>query len=214
MMIYLLSDIHGDMNFNGLKEYIQTAGEDDLLIILGDTGLMYAERENFKEFTKFFLSIKKNIAFIDGNHENFDFIESFPEEDWNGGKVHRLTESIVHLKRGNVFTLEDKIFFVMGGCKSSDKWKEMGLWYKREEPTAEEIKEGIENLEKCGNKVDFVLTHKYEKPSDNPEFLTLEYLTKYIDENVDFAHWYSGHWHHSQLNHRHSMVYDKLLCLK
>lgn len=213
MMIYLLSDIHGDMNFNGLKEYIQTAGEDDLLIVLGDIGLMYAEREDYKEFTEFFLSIDKNIAFLDGNHENFDFIESFPEEDWNGGKVHRLSESIVHLKRGNVFTLEDKTFFVMGGCKSSQKWKDMGLWYEREEPSNEEIAFAIENLKNHGNKVDFVLTHKYEKPKENPAPKTLEALTKYIDENIDFSHWYAGHWHQTELNRRHSTVYNKLIKL-
>jgi len=210
-VLYLLSDIHGDKNFPGLKEYLSTADDRDLLIILGDTGIMYPERDDYKEFTDFFLSANKNIAFVDGNHENFEFLNAFPTVIWNGGEVHRLTDKIVHLKRGNIFTLQNRTFFVMGGCKSSDKWKDLGLWYKDETPTESEIGFGIENLKTKGNKVDFVLTHKYEKSALIPKEQTLEYLTDYIDKNVEFTHWYSGHWHSEQLNRRHSVVYDRLI---
>jgi len=211
-VLYLLSDIHGDKNFPGLKEYLSTADDRDLLIILGDTGLMYAEKENYKEFTEFFLSSRKNIAFIDGNHENFEFLNSFSSEKWNGGEVHRLTDKIVHLKRGHIFNLENRSFFVMGGCKSSAKWKEMGLWYEQEVPTAEEIDFGVQSLANKGNHVDFILTHKYEK-NNNSQPGTLEWLTDYIDKNVEFSHWYSGHWHCQALNKRHSTVYNCLIKL-
>lgn len=210
-MIYLLSDIHGDKDFKGLKDYLKIATDEDLLIILGDTGLMYAEREDYREFTEFFLSIDKNIAFIDGNHENFDYLYSFPREDWNGGKIHRLTKNIVHLERGNIFTLQGKTFFVLGGCKSSDKWKELGLWYPQESPTDTEIHFAKENLLKHGCKVDYILTHRYEKTNEDPEALTLEGVRNYIDKNVEFIHWYAGHWHSTQLNRRHSIIYDKLI---
>ena len=209
-MIYLLSDIHGDMNFTGLKEYIKSATDQDLLIILGDTGLMFAERADYKEFTDFFLKIDKNIAFIDGNHENFDFLYSFPTEIWNGGKVHRLTERIVHLKRGEIFNICGKTFFTLGGCKSSEKWKERGLYYKQEDPSAEEILWAKENLKIHGNRVDLILTHKYEKV-ENPQQLTLGEITNYIDDNVEFKHWYAGHWHTTSINRLHSTVYDKLI---
>lgn len=211
-MIYLLSDIHGDKNFKGLKEYINTADNSDLLIILGDVGLMYAEKEDYKEFTEFFLSVKKNIAFLDGNHENFDFLYSLPNEEWNGGKIHRLTDNIVHLKRGQVFEIEGKTFFTLGGCKSSEKWEKLSLRFPQEDPTPQEITEAKENLKKHGNKVDYILTHKYEKDKNATEF-SLGGITNYIDENVEFKHWYAGHWHSTQLNRRHSTVYDELIKL-
>lgn len=213
-MIYLLSDIHGDTEFKGLKDYLKIARKDDWLLILGDTGLMYAEKEDYREFTEFFLSIDKNIAFIDGNHENFDYLYSFPEEDWNGGRIHRLTQNIIHLKRGYIFEIQGKSFFTLGGCKSSAKWKEMGLWYPQEDPTEEEIKLALNNLKLYKNKVDFILTHRYDKPQADPKPYTLAGITKYIDQNVDFKHWYAGHWHCTQLNERHSTVYDQLIKLE
>ena len=121
-MIYLISDIHGDKDFKGLKEYAANAGEEDLLIILGDVGLEFEKTERNREFTQFFLGLQKPIAIVDGNHENFAFLNSFPEEEWNGGRIHRLSPYIVHLMRGNIYCLEGKTFFVFGGCKSSAKW--------------------------------------------------------------------------------------------
>ena len=38
-MIYFISDIHGDKNFDALNNYVKNAKEDDLLIILGDIEL-------------------------------------------------------------------------------------------------------------------------------------------------------------------------------
>ncbi|MBQ2741645.1 MAG: metallophosphoesterase, partial [Oscillospiraceae bacterium] len=77
-MIYLISDIHGEADFKGLLQYIEKATEDDLLLILGDVCFKFEDTEENRKFTEFFLSIKKNIAIVDGNHENFEVIKSFP----------------------------------------------------------------------------------------------------------------------------------------
>ena len=126
-MIYFVSDLYGDINFKGLNEYLEKAGDNDLLIILGDMELEFKDTDENKYFTQRFLSSNKKIAFLDGNHENYGYINSFPEEKWMGGSVHRLSDNIVHLKRGNTYTIDGKTFFVFGGCKSTSKWKEMGL---------------------------------------------------------------------------------------
>ncbi|MBQ5926880.1 MAG: metallophosphoesterase, partial [Clostridia bacterium] len=94
-MIYFISDIHADIRFKGLQEYLKTATDDDLLIVLGDVGLQFENTEENRAFTKAFLSSKKKIAFLDGNHENFAYLNGFPTEEWNGGKVHRLSENVV-----------------------------------------------------------------------------------------------------------------------
>ena len=73
-MIYCISDIHGNKEFYGLVEYMNCASSDDLLIILGDIGVNFEQSSENKEFTEWFLSLDKNIAFIDGNHENFGYI--------------------------------------------------------------------------------------------------------------------------------------------
>ena len=208
-MIYFTSDLHGEWNFKGFQEYLSKAGKDDLLIILGDVGLSFEKTEENREFTEKFLATDKNIAIVDGNHENFDFLNSFPEDDWNGGKVKRLTPSIVLLQRGEIYTIEGKTFFTFGGCKSSEKWKEMGLWFDGENPSPEEISLAYKSLERYGNKVDFVLTHKYEPDMHGDDPMTLEGLKDYIDENVKFGHWYAGHWHKPIIyDELHSIVYD------
>jgi len=213
-MIYMLADQHGGDAPGELQKYLDTASDDDLLIILGDLGINFFGTEKNRKFDELILSSKKKIAFLDGNHENFKFIYSFPEEEWCGGKVHRLTDNIVHLERGYIYKIDGKSFFVFGGCKSSSKWKDRGLWQPEEVPTEEELARAYANLEAAGNKVDYILLHKYEigKGTRTEELLE---LCKYIDEHVSFKQLYAGHWHiNERLDEKHAFVYDRLTTLE
>ena len=54
--------------------------------------------------------------------------------------------------------------------------------------------------------------HKYEegKGSFTPELFD---LCRFIDEKVEFRHFYAGHWHRKlSLDDKHTIVYDKLHC--
>ena len=212
-MIYFISDIHGEFDFKGLKKYLDIATPNDLLIILGDVGLNFDATKENREFTEKFLKIKRKVAFIEGNHENFEFLDSFPIEEWQGGVVNRLTENIVRLRRGNVYNIGGYKFFTFGGCKSSPKWKQMGLWYDGEEPTKSECDFAIKRLENIGNKVDFILTHKYElEESGNTGCELLFSLCKYLDENIAYKKWLSGHWHTiDKHDEKHLYIYNELL---
>ena len=210
-MIYLISDLHGGEDITGLENHLATAGDNDLLIILGDVELSFRDTDENRRFTEYFLSLKLPIAIIDGNHENHPYLRSFPEDTCYGAKVHRLSENIVYLKRGNIYTIEGKTFFVMGGCKSSAKWHDAGLVYPFEDPDETEVSYAIENLKNHGNKVDYILTHRYGKNYVCP----LQTLTDYVDENVSFTHWYSGHWHKQErLDERHTVVYREAIQLE
>lgn len=211
-MIYLISDPHGGENARGIEWYLEVGTNSDLLIILGDLGLQFTNTKENQEFTRWFLSIDKPIAVVDGNHENYSFLHSFPDDTWCGGSVHRLSDHIVHLKRGNIYSINGQTFLVMGGCKSSEKWKEMGLWYDGEEPTEAELSLAYKNLSQHNHTVDYVLTHKYDNYQEQEATvpLTLEGLTLYIDSNVTFKHWYSGHWHYTKkIDNCHTVVYDE-----
>ena len=209
-MIRLLSDLHGGENIQGFLQYLEIAEENDLLILLGDVGLKFADTEENRRFDELLLSTRKNIAFLDGNHENFAYINSFPVEDWNGGKVHRITDTVVHLMRGNVYTLENQTYFVFGGCKSSAKWKEMGLWYPGEEPEPGEIALARKNLAAHDYKVDYILTHKYEEtPPKGTCCPALQKLTEYLEANVTYRHWYCGHWHKNcRIDNAHTVIFE------
>ena len=213
-MIYLISDPHGGESRKGIERFLEIGTDEDLLIILGDLGLKFEDTKVNHDFTEWFLSLDKQIAVVEGNHENHAFMNAFANDVWCGGRVNRISDTIVRLKRGNIYCIEGNTFFVMGGCKSSAKWKEMGLWFEGEEPTEVELSLAYNNLQKCQNQVDYVLTHKYVdyKKDDESKFqaLSLEGLTKYIDENVTFRHWYSGHWHINKvIDEKHTIVYDE-----
>ncbi len=216
-MLYLLSDLHGGERLAGLEEYLSHRREGDWLIVLGDTELAFRDTEANRRFTRWFLSLDVPIALVDGNHENFAYLNAFPQETWCGGRVHRLSNTVVHLQRGNVYTIGGHTFFVMGGCKSSPIWKEQGLWYEGEEPSEAELALAYAALEERENRVDYVLTHKYEAIPGEAAYppLSLEGLTRYIDERVEFRHWYSGHRHWAgRLDERHTVVYDQLLAIE
>ncbi len=214
-MIYLLSDLHGEL-YPELLEYAKGAGEGDLLILLGDVGLAFDKSEENRRFTEEFLSLGIKIAFIDGNHENFEYLASFPVEQWCGGRVHRLTPNIGHLMRGEAYEIEGKSFFVFGGCSSSPKWREAGLWHEGDEPSAEELSRAYECIEKSGRRFDYILTHKYTRVAPRPhESRELEELLDFINTHVEFSHWYSGHAHTDEkIDEKHTRVYKRLISLK
>ena len=212
-MIYLISDIHSNPDFPGLKKYLSEAKEDDLLIVLGDTELNFEKTEENKFFTEEFLKSNKKIAIVDGNHDNFEYLNSFPEEVWHGGTVGRLNDNIVFLKRGNSYKIDGMSFFVFGGCKSSPKWKEKGLWFDGEEPSEEQIKLAYETIKNNNFSFDYILTHKYESElTHGTPCQKLRDLISYIEENVRYKAWYSGHWHrYEKTDRKHYIVYDELI---
>lgn len=69
--------------------------------------------------------------------------------EWNGGKVHQIRPSVLHLMRSQVFTIDGVKFFTMGGAFSHDKQfrKEGVSWWSQELPSCEEYEEAERNLE-------------------------------------------------------------------
>lgn len=79
------------------------------------------DKESLPEYTQHFENIGCNVLFIDGNHENFDMLNEYPVEYWNGGKIHKISEHTYHLLRGQVFDICGKKFLTIGGADSSDR---------------------------------------------------------------------------------------------
>ncbi len=208
-MIYFISDPHGGESMKGFAQYEAIRKEGDLLIVLGDLGLGFTDTLENRAFDEYFLSLPYPVAVVDGNHENFDRLYAYPEEEMWGGRGRRLSENAVLLSRGYVFDMEGYSFFVMGGCKSSAKWRDMGLCWPQEEQTEEEISRAYDSLAARGNRVDYVLTHKYRLEDPLAPPLSFQGLLHHIEKNVTYTHWYSGHWHSGfALDEKHTVVYD------
>jgi len=118
------------------------------------------------------------VAFLDGCHENFDLLERYPLEEWNGGPVHRIATNLVHLMRGNVYTIENQTYFVFGGGHSQDYEFRCNTqnWWEQEHPTHQEIKSAIHTLAQHENRVDYVLTH--EPPASLKDCLGVDVLQR------------------------------------
>lgn len=204
-MIYITGDMHGDKKrLSPLK--LRHLNEGDTLIICGDFGFLWDNSNTEQNYLMSLGKRKYNICFIDGTHENFDLLNNYEISQWNGGKVHKIFGNLYHLMRGQVYEIEGRKIFTMGGGESSDIdiRKDVNAWSKDEIPTQEELLEGAENLEVAGYDIDIIVTH--EPPLKVKNFLNLNdpnefrvsALNAYFEElsnDCNFRKWYFGSLH-------------------
>lgn len=219
-MIYVTGDTHGIHDVYKIWGFKME--ETDYLIICGDFGFIWDGGVREEIYLNRLDSLEGTVLFVDGNHENFPLIYSYPVEEWNGGLVHKIRPSVLHLMRGQIYTIENKKIFVMGGGTSIDKmWRTEGIsWWAEEMPSKEEYEIALDNLEKAEWKVDYVCTHaapavthdvvlssSYYKPQDE--------LTKFlqtVDDRLSYKQWFFGHYHDDrQIDVKHRLLYQDII---
>ena len=110
-MVYIRGDTHGAISaFSGEMEDAAWTSTDTLLVA-GDFGFMLGhspatEREKLNKLAK----KPYQILFCAGNHENYDWLCSLPEEERHGAPVRRVREHIFCLQNGYIYTIENKTF--------------------------------------------------------------------------------------------------------
>lgn len=213
-MLYVTGDTHGEEGRFMYSDSVidKTLNKDDKLIICGDWGYISDDSYRERKFLSFLSEKPYQILFVDGNHENFTSINEYPVEEWCDGKVHVIRRDskgnpkIIHLMRGQVFTIEEKRIFTMGGAYSMDKYMRTPYrsWWPQEMPTDEEMQEAIYNLEKYNNEVDYIITHTAPEETmcifhpDHPKEKPLNNFLEWVRENVKHKHWYMGHLHREE----------------
>ena len=220
-MVYITGDTHGDISwFKNPK--LKKLGEKDILIICGDFGFLWNPKsEAEKKNLEILKSKKYTICFLDGAHENFDMLDAYTPYRWKGGNAHKIANNIFHLMRGEIFTLDNKTFFVMGGESDDRDMREPGVsWWEEEMPNAEEIKNAEDNLKDANYNVNYILS--YEAPAVAKDFLKLHLkeaakispLNTYLQEltkNVDYYHWYFGSLHTDlQISKKMTAVFNEI----
>jgi len=227
--IFVIGDLHA--NSLGEMRTLNTSSfpiqkeltKEDYVIQTGDFGFIWNNVQSDEE--KYWIDWINNrnytFLFIDGNHDNFPVIWSYPEIEKFGGIVNQISDSIFYLQRGQVYTIGDKVFWVMGGAQSIDKnFRKEGIsWWKEEIPNFMEMKKGMESLEKVGWNVDYAITH--DAPKNIRKFLFSHHyddpedsLIKYLDEifsKLNFKHHYFGHHHKTlTIQNKHTCLYKKI----
>lgn len=211
-MIYVTGDTHSDHDSFKLTEedfpLQKGMTKDDYLIICGDFGCVWGGRSD-----GFWLDWYEERPFttlwIDGNHENFDLLNSgkYPVEMWNGGKVHKIRDHVFHLMRGQVFEIDGKSFFTMGGATSIDRlYRNEGTsWWPQEELQPGEAEEAMKNLAAWDYKVDYVITHTVPAGFKRDTLCRMMRLTpcesamedflNLVQQGVEYKYWFNGHFH-------------------
>lgn len=230
-MIYLTGDTHIPIDIDKLSMKNFPAQKkltrNDYVIVLGDFGLLWKEDKTYKYWLDILSKRNFTLLFIDGNHENFDWLNSLPAKTWNGGRIHEIAPNILHLMRGYVFNIDNKKFFVMGGADSYDRTYRTPYvsWWPQERPSFTDIRQTEKTLRAVDGKVDYVLTHtcplevltaikkRHPEYSFDNEDHYVENLLQDIKDRLIFKEWFFGHWHENFTYNNYHCLYDDIVCL-
>ena len=149
MRILLVGDIHAN-RYELLRA--MRYGKDqrvDRVFFLGDFGWKF--EQPFLDRAEYM--VKETgllVEFIDGNHEDFNFLYSLPVSE-DGYRY--VTPHVRHIPRGTILELDGKNVVCMGGGASIDRiWRvENESWWPQELITDEELFDAIQSSKAAGH---------------------------------------------------------------
>lgn len=205
-MLYFTGDTHGE---KGRFSEEKMPGESkwtkkDVIFVCGDFGYIMYDDAIERAYLDELAQKPYTICFCDGNHENFTALNSYPVEVWNGGKIHRIRPNIIHLMRGQIFNIQGKKIFSMGGAYSIDKAlkRSQGLHWSEELPNNEEYREAVDALKTVDFQVDYIISHTapqriiaYMGKIPDAHDAELTGFLEWVMCETKFKKWYFGHWH-------------------
>lgn len=211
-MLYVTGDLHA-MQRKWFEQIEPVLAPGDTLFVCGDFGVGFWGTNGRTEEAFFDTLAARDytVAFVDGNHENFDRLNAFPTALWHGGRVHLLRPNLVHLTRGSLYQLDGLRLFAFGGGYSLDRARRVeGVsWWPQEMPSAQEYCRARQTLQQASGRVDVILTHT--APSETifylsslhctgirpfvPEEQELNAFLSEVQQHTAYQHWYFGHFH-------------------
>jgi len=224
-MIYVTGDLHGDIERFGSKEMRQLK-KGDTLLVCGDFGFVWDGSKEERAALKKIGKLGYNVCFIDGVHENFALLGQYPVEEWGEAPARRIGGNLFHLLRGEIYTIEGKTVFTMGGGVSpDDDFREQddarSSW---EIPSREEFDRAAAAIERVRGRIDYIITH--EPPMKIKAFLQLKQQTTSVGGEVTglntffeelgkcctFKRWFFGSMHVDKfISSSHAAVFRKVL---
>jgi 3-oxoacid CoA-transferase subunit A len=205
-MTYITGDTHREFSrLYNLKEI-----EDDMLIILGDSGINYFLNEEDVKYKDYLKRFNIKLFCIRGNHEERpEYINTYKEVEMFDGKVFMEEDypNLIFAKDGEIYNIDGKSVLVIGGAYSVDKDYRILYgykWFKDEQLSKKEMDNIFEKVK--GKHFDIVLTHtcpyKYEPKEVFMQVLdqskvdkSMEHFLDKIEESIDYDKWYCGHFH-------------------
>lgn len=234
-MIYITGDTHGELERLLYIQREKFNSPKDEVVVAGDFGVLW----DTSPPTSWPRGLTKPVLFVDGNHENFELLNSLPQVFRYGNTVGALivngVEVAYHLQRGRVYRIDSRKVFTYGGASSVDKkYRIPGIsWWPEEVPTQEEFERGLQSIVDLKEKrVDFVISHAAPRQALGivqegleKEFGSGRYTTTMLEEihkspvtfaltefctMVDFQKWFFGHYHFNHHNERFYGLYEQV----
>ena len=218
---FLVSDIHGHLRLNFIKNIIKSyqINFKDTVIILGDAGIVWSVPMNV-EVEEFYSNLDFTVLFLDGNHENFDELNKYGLVDKYGAKVKKILNNVFHLLRGESYLINSLKILVFGGAYSikRDTNDSAVKTWTEELPNDIDMNYGLKTIEKNNYAFDYILTHQGPRSFldeikyvySDKEIRFLEFLDT-IKTHVKFKHWYFGHIHQDLEIDNISSIYSKVV---
>lgn len=200
-MVYITGDLHGDLSRFSAPA-MRKIRKGDTLIVCGDFGFIWSGGRKEQKILKKLGSLPYTVLFLDGRHENYELLAQYPITEWQGGRAQVIEGNLIHLMRGEIYTIEDESYFVFGGGETEEPEMRTAAntWWEEEMPTEEEMARGLQHLAQRDNRVTYILTHE---PSGKASGYLVRgsrlngvrlYLNQ-IEERVIFKRWFFGCLH-------------------
>lgn len=191
---------------------------DDILIVAGDFGFTM-DKWSVIHWLK--MDRPYTVLFCDGNHENFDILDTLPREEVFGDSVARFDSNTYRLLSGHMYDIQGKKTFVFGGARSIDKdWRvdpetvqmHGKLWWEQEIPSQDTYNLARKTLKEHDWVFDIFLTHTCNSGM-RQMVLGADSVTSFIDP-VERMIWNleqeilnnGGCWNESYFGHLHRDV--------
>lgn len=205
MKVTIIGDTHGRLEYGKILNL-----DTDIVIVAGDFGLPFYNDNVENQILDTLDKLPYKVCFVDGNHENFDYLKNVKTAKRFGNIVGLIRDNVYHLKRGSVYVIGGMRFFTFGGARSVDiGFRTPGIdWWDAELPNWAEMDKGFKELDKNQWEVDYVITHtapfqvfvrlasrfnKYYYYNDIGKYF-MEYLDD-IYTRLSFKKWFCGHYH-------------------
>jgi len=201
-MIYVTGDLHGDISRFKSKE-MRRLKKNETLLVCGDFGFLWNGSKEEKKQLDWIGKRRYDVLFVEGTHENMELLNTYPQQEWQGGRARQISGRLRQLCRGQIFELEGNSIFAFGGGTSedSDARSEADNWWSSELPSQEEVDSARRLLEKRGGQVDFIITHQPSlqiRQLLNMDANDCSILDVFLDEvrsSSKFGCWFFGSLH-------------------
>lgn len=231
--IFVTGDTHGHLDIQKVFKFGDEHPEldkEDYLIICGDFGVIWHYKDDYDDTTEYYLKALDRLPFttlwLDGNHENFNELETYPMTEMFGCPVRKISNSVFHLERGYVYIINNKKIFILGGATSIDKKyrTENESWWPQENIMPEDIDRAHKSLARHNHLVDYVMTHC--APTKFAEEIITKnewnYIFDFNEAKLDdlrrmplyFKKWFCGHYHEDYDSGKFCCLYNRIIEIK